>query len=285
MRAGRFPLVTALFAVDPGHEGPFPACAPETASRAQTRARALGLVLVAGGRSASPRAVRDPRRACIVRAVSAPTVLRVVLADERGVCDRARAGDRVALGIILRTYGPILYRSVLLPRLGSDAAAQDALADTYARVVERFDRFEWQDCGVYPWLRVVAMRIALDALRSRRRESLFDPEDLEREIDRAAGEGGGADGADVRLLEARDLESARSRVETALGRINARYARAIRLRILEEQPREDVARELGVTVATFDVVLHRALTALKKVIAKDADDGAPVGSPAPESRS
>ena len=124
----------------------------------------------------------------MVRPVTAP-VLRVTLPDERGLCDRAKGGDRAALGVILRTYGPLLYRTVLLPRLGSDAAAQDALAETYARVVERFDRFEWQDCGVYPWLRVVAMRIALDLLRGRKRESLFEPEDLEREIDRA-GDGG-----------------------------------------------------------------------------------------------
>jgi RNA polymerase sigma factor (sigma-70 family) len=203
----------------------------------------------------------------MVRRVAAP-VLRVTLPDERGLCDRAKSGDRVALGVILRTYGPLLFRTVLLPRLGSDAAAQDALAETYARVVERFDRFEWQDCGVYPWLRVVAMRIALDLLRGRKRESLFEPEDLEREIDRAA-DGAGEPGADVRLLEARDLEQSRARVENALASIHPRYARAIRLRILEERSREEVAKELGVSASTFDVVLHRALGALKKSIAKD----------------
>lgn len=202
----------------------------------------------------------------MVRPVAAP-VLRVTLPDERGLCDRAKAGDRVALGVILRTYGPLLFRTVLLPRLGSDAAAQDALAETYARVVERFDRFEWQDCGVYPWLRVVAMRIALDLLRGRKRESLFEPEDLEREIDRAGD--GGEPGVDVRLLEARDLEQSRARVERALASIHPRYARAIRLRILEERSRDEVAQELGVSPSTFDVVLHRALGALKKSIAKD----------------
>ena len=80
-------------------------------------------------------------------------------------------------------YGPILYRSVLLPRLGAEAIAQDALAETYARVVERFHQFEWQGFGVYPWLRVIAMRIALDMLRARKRETLFDPDDLARELE------------------------------------------------------------------------------------------------------
>lgn len=178
------------------------------------------------------------------------------------LCERARAGDRAALGDLLRRYGPTLYRTVLLPRLGSEAAAQDALGETYARVVERFGKFEWQGCGVYPWLRVVAMRLALDALRSRRRETLFDPSDLEREID--ASERDLTSRGEVELCERRDLAEARERVHQALAQLHPRYAAAIRLRILEERPREEVAQALGVSVATFDVVLHRSLAALKK---------------------
>ena len=56
--------------------------------------------------------------------------------------------------------------------------------------------------------------------------------------------------------------------------MNPRYASAIRLRVLEERPREEVARELGVTVATFDVVLHRAMTALKKALGTGVVPGA-----------
>jgi RNA polymerase sigma-70 factor (ECF subfamily) len=160
----------------------------------------------------------------------------------------------------------VLYRSVLLTRLGSEAAAQDALAETYARFVERLVQFEWQGTGIYPWLRVVAMRIALDMLRARKRESLFEPDDLERAIDAAEREP--STGADVELTEKRDLEDARVRVDGALGSIHSRYARAIRLRILEERPREEVAASLGVSVATFDVVLHRALAALKRALSE-----------------
>lgn len=201
------------------------------------------------------------------------------LEPERLLCERAQNGDRDALGQILRRYGPTLYRAVLLPRLGSEARAQDALADTYARVVERFAQFEWQSCGVYPWLRVVALRIALDHLRARRRETLYEPADLEREIE--ASEREPAASLDADLSERRDLADARSRVERALSRINPRYAQAIRLRVLEERPREEVARTLDVSVSTFDVVLHRALTALKKAIASATPEAGqtPEGAP------
>lgn len=212
--------------------------------------------------------MRDGGVAGIVRAVA---VARPELEAERALCERAKAGDRAALGDLLRRHGPVLYRSVLLPRLGSPAAAQDALAETYARVVERFAQFEWQGCGVYPWLRVVAMRIALDQLRAKKHESLYAPDDLAREID--ASERDLSSRGEAELCEKRDLADARSRVEAALGKINPRYALAIRLRVLEERPREEVAATLGVTVSTFDVVLHRSLAALKKALAASAPAG------------
>jgi RNA polymerase sigma-70 factor (ECF subfamily) len=179
---------------------------------------------------------------------------------ERLLCARAKEGDRRALGELLRTHGPRLYRSVLLPRLGQRAIAEEALATTYTRVIERFHQFEWQDVGVYPWLRVIAFRVAIDHLRRQRRERLFQPEDLERALEAAQHE----DGERAELLERQDLEVARQRVAALLGELNERYALAIRLRILDGHPREQCAVTLGVTVSTFDVVLHRALASLKK---------------------
>jgi RNA polymerase sigma-70 factor (ECF subfamily) len=188
------------------------------------------------------------------------------LEAERLLCEQARAGDRAALGAILRRHGPRLYRSVLLPRLGSVPAAEEALSATYMKVVERFAQFTWQSVGVYPWLRVVALRVALDQLRARKREVLFEPVDLERELDAAEVEQRDAD-----VLERHDLAIAKGRVERLLGRINPRYAQAIRLRVLEERSREEAARELEVSVSTFDVVLHRAMAALRKALSAEGE--------------
>jgi RNA polymerase sigma-70 factor (ECF subfamily) len=154
-----------------------------------------------------------------------------------------------------------------LPKLGSAAAAEEALSTVYLRVVERIAQFTWQNVGFYPWLRMVALRIALDQLRARKREVLFETADIEREIDASEREA-----RDAAALEAHDLAVARNRVSDLLGRINPRYAQAIRLRVLEERPREEAAQELGVSVATFDVVLHRAMAALKKAMALYAEE-------------
>ena len=186
------------------------------------------------------------------------------LAEEQRLCERARAGDRAALGQLLRAHGPRLFRAVLLPRLGSKAAAEEALSVTYLKVVERFDQFSWQSVGVYPWLRVVALRVALDQLRSRKKETLFQPEDLEREIDASEREA-----RDSASSEAHDLQLAKRRVAELVGKLHPRYGRALTLRVIEERPREECAAALEVTTATFDVVLHRAVAALKKELGRE----------------
>jgi RNA polymerase sigma-70 factor (ECF subfamily) len=117
----------------------------------------------------------------------------------------------------------------------------------------------------------VALRVALDALRARKRLVLWEAEDVEREVDASAT----STPVDQRLSERRDREAARAKVDDALSRIHPRYAKVIRMRILEERPREEVAAELEVTPATFDVLLHRAVAALKKALsgAQEDDDG------------
>lgn len=187
----------------------------------------------------------------------------IELERERSLAMRARDGDREALADLLRTHGPRLYRSVLLPRLGSRAAAEDALSLTYMKVVERIAQFSWQDVGFYPWLRSVGLHVAIDQLRKRKRESLFQPEDLERELSNAEHTA-----VDPSQGEQHDLEVARHRVRAVLSKLNPRYEKAIVLRILEEKSRESAAATLGVSVATFDVVLHRAMAALKKALAE-----------------
>ena len=223
----------------------------------EARWAGLGAIRVASiGPSARPRG----------KVLHVPDLNGDALAAEERLCARAREGDRAALGSLLRAHGPRLYRSVLLPRLGNPAAAEEALSITYVKVVERFHQFTWQEVGIYPWLRVIALRVALDQLRARKRELLFMPQDLEREIEDAK-----QDDRDTEAIERHDLAVARQRVERILGRIHPRYSLAIRRRVLEERSREEAARELDVSVSTFDVVLHRAMAALRKALAAEGE--------------
>jgi RNA polymerase sigma-70 factor (ECF subfamily) len=191
----------------------------------------------------------------------------ILSARDRELVQRAQAGDRQALGDLLRAHGPALYRNVLLPRLGSEAAAKDALAEVYEKVLGNIGKFVWQNVGFYPWLRTVALRTAIDHLRRKKRTVLFDTEDLEREVDAQSTQ----TPVDDKLSQLRDARAAQDKVAEALSRINPRYAQAIRLRVLEDRPRDEVARSMEVTPATFDVLLHRALAALKKAVQSGGD--------------
>jgi RNA polymerase sigma-70 factor (ECF subfamily) len=160
-----------------------------------------------------------------------------------------------------------LYRTVLLPRLGRKAAAEEALSITYSRIIERFDQFEWHDVGVYPWMRIIALHVAIDVLRRERRERLFEPDDLERTLEAARRESDKT----TEELERQDLEYARQRVLELLDALNPRYRDALRMRVLEGKSREQCALALSVTVPTFDVLLHRAVTALKKEVCRNSE--------------
>ncbi len=246
--------------------------------------RALAVPIDGGDRrtrravSGSVRAVSErppqelrPRPLARVEEPSAEP-LRPFVSDldgEEALVEKARSGDRGALGSLLQHHGPRLYRAVLLPRLGSEAAARDALSETYAKVCANITKFTWQAKGFYPWLRVIALNTALDQLRGRKRTLLWSPEDVQTELDATNT----ATPLDAKLSEARDRAAAKERVTKALEKINERYAMAIRLRVLEERSREEVAATLDVTVATFDVVLHRALAALRKVLEGSKEGG------------
>jgi RNA polymerase sigma-70 factor (ECF subfamily) len=134
-------------------------------------------------------------------------------------------------------------------------------------VIQQLGQYTWQVGGFYPWLRTLAFRIAIDLLRKDKRTLLFSHDDLTRELD---AEHDGAHG-DCELLAREDARRAREKVRAALERINPRYALAIRLRVLEERPRDEVAAALEVTPATFDVLLHRSLAALRTVLGQSLD--------------
>ena len=62
-----------------------------------------------------------------------------------------------------------------------------------------------------------------------------------------------------------DVQDTQAMIETSLSRLNERYAQVLRLRLLDGRSREECADILGVKVGTFDVLLHRAAKAFRKV--------------------
>lgn len=186
--------------------------------------------------------------------------LGVELEIERRHVEEARAGNLDAMRPILERYAQPLYGTVILPRLGDAASAEEVLRDTLATAVEKIDRFTWQGRSIYPWLRQIAINKVYDVHRqAKRSRRLADAmvHEVETETDPASH-------ADAQLIADQERRAHRSRIDETMTRLPERYRSAIELRLVEELSREECARRLGVTVGTFDVVLFRAVRAFRK---------------------
>lgn len=182
-------------------------------------------------------------------------------AEERALVELAQRGDREALQRVLDRVAKPLYAAVILPRVGNAADAEDILRDALLRGMERIGMYRWTGAGVFPWFRQIAVNLIIDNARRRQRQHRLEDR-FERHVTEV--EPLHHAGADEALIEAQERAVTAQSLQSAMGTLNERYRRAIELRLVEERSREECASILGVTVGNFDVILHRALAALRK---------------------
>lgn len=181
----------------------------------------------------------------------------IPLEEERVVIARLQNGDRAAAATLYGWYGEPLYRQVILPRLPNPDLANDCLAETFVTALTKIAQYRFQNLSVFFWLRRIAINKVIDQYRrSGRTTELLDN----------VGE------EDNPLVEpadkpdrSTDVDETRVMVEKSLSMLNPRYAEVLRLRLIDDRPREECAQILDVKVGTLDVLLHRATKAFRKV--------------------
>jgi RNA polymerase sigma factor (sigma-70 family) len=179
---------------------------------------------------------------------------------EQSAVARLQAGDRAAAAELYQWYGDRLYRAAILPRLPNRELAEDVLKDTFRLALERIEQFKPQGRSIYFWLRRIAINRAIDVHRANKRTRDHEERHTEAEtIDRTMGKPPPRPDRGQEVAETRDM------VESSLSMMNERYATALRLRLIEDRDRDECAEQMGVTVGNFDVILHRACKAFKKV--------------------
>ncbi len=169
--------------------------------------------------------------------------------------EQVQRGDRRAFGELYAAFARPIYGEVLLPRLGSAAAAEDALAETFRAALEKIREYRPQGGSIFGWLARIAVNKATDVHRrgARTGKALASFESLVGPL-REPGPG-----PERRL----DQERLRACVDEVLGGLSPRHRQAIELRILQERPRPECAQRMNVTVGNFDVLLLRALRAFR----------------------
>ena len=186
--------------------------------------------------------------------------LRAELEQEQRLVEEAQRGNLDAMRPILERYAQPLYGTVILPRLGDTAGAEEVLRDTLATAVEKINKFTWQGKSIYPWLRQIAINKVFDVHRqSKRSRRLADAMAHEIPV-----ESDPASHADAMLIADQERRTHRGRIDETMELLQERYRTAIELRLIQELPREECAKRLGVTIGTFDVLLFRAVRAFRK---------------------
>jgi RNA polymerase sigma-70 factor (ECF subfamily) len=129
--------------------------------------------------------------------------------------------------------------------------ARDICQETFVRFHDSLDEIRGEPG---PWLRAVAWRLALDALRRRRR--------LARGLTVRARESVATEAPD-----AAEVRERRDAVERALEDLSERQREVVALRVLGEEPFPEIARALGVSEGSAKVHLRRALERLRSALA------------------
>jgi RNA polymerase sigma factor (sigma-70 family) len=134
---------------------------------------------------------------------------------------------------------------------GDRAVAEDLTAETFAKALERWHRFDPRRGALSTWLCQLARSTALDHFRAearrRRREGRY---------------------AAVESSEAAQVfgEGLSPELEAALARLSAAEREVVALRVVLELDGEGAARVLGISVSACSTRLSRALQKLEKEV-------------------
>jgi RNA polymerase sigma factor (sigma-70 family) len=135
---------------------------------------------------------------------------------------------------------------------GDRGVAEDLTAETFARALERWRRYDPRRGSTRTWLCQLARSAALDHFRSeerrRRRETRYAVVALEEKAEPPFGEG---------------LSPV---LEQALARLSAAEREVVALRVVLELEGDAAARVLGISTTACSTRLSRALQKLEKEV-------------------
>ena len=180
------------------------------------------------------------------------------LAEEQKVIALAQDGDRTAATQIYKWYGTKIFRQVILSRLPDVDRAEEVLWDTFRIVFEKIQQFKSTDRSIFFWIRRIAINLVIECYRKQVKQSKIAEAILAKDaLDSVMST---PEPSPEQGLYNRD---ARALIEKSLEKINPRYAKALRLRLLEDLSREECAKAFEIGVGNFDVLFHRACKAFR----------------------
>jgi RNA polymerase sigma-70 factor (ECF subfamily) len=166
--------------------------------------------------------------------------------------ERARAGDREALGALWRAHQHLLLRYF---RGRGSTQPEDLASQVWIDVAASLHRFSGDSDDFRRWLFTIARRRQIDAARrSARRPEELDP-------------GAGADLADASSAREFDDVGSLDRALALVRRLPADMAEAVLLRVVADLAVDEVAQVMGRREGHVRVLVHRGLRKLAEELA------------------
>jgi RNA polymerase sigma-70 factor, ECF subfamily len=172
-------------------------------------------------------------------------------ADARRLVARAQEGDRRALEELYLMHFDRIY-SYLQMSVGNRHDAEDLTNQTFVKMLESIERFEWRKVPFSAWLFRIAHNLAVDHFRSRRR---WQPEEEPPE----------PPGSEERSAEEEALQAiGRQSMLEMIESLSLDQQQVLTLKFVFNFSNGDVAGILGKTEGAIKSLQHRALASLQR---------------------
>jgi RNA polymerase sigma-70 factor (ECF subfamily) len=162
--------------------------------------------------------------------------------------ERVKAGDLVAFNQIVDKYRDRLMNVIFRMVQGTEEA-EDIVQETFLRVYQHRDSFDFRHC-FSTWLYTIALNLARNELRKRKRFKFFDIFDMQGKEGEIA----------VEMELPSNLPQA---LEKALESLPEKYKTAFVLRDIQELPYEEVAQIMNIPLGTVKSRVNRARAILR----------------------
>jgi RNA polymerase sigma-70 factor (ECF subfamily) len=174
--------------------------------------------------------------------------------DERGVVDRARAGDVAAQGVIFDCYWPKIVRYTYA-HCGNQHDAEDLASEVFLRMVEAIGRFQWRENVPFTaWLfRIARNQVVSHYRRSGNAVPLIDD-----------GAGDPVDPEDPE--ETVQLQLEMDEVYRAAAKLPKLQQEVIRLRFAADLSLADTARILDKKENNIKQLQHKAIAKMRQLL-------------------
>ena len=176
-------------------------------------------------------------------------------AEIRGLVGRAQKGDREALEELYLMHFDRIY-SYLQMTVGNRHDAEDLTNQTFVKMLESIERFQWRKVPISAWLFRIAHNLAMDHFRAHRR---WQPEEEPPEPE---------DSAELSAEDEALQSIGRQSMLEMIEGLSKDQQQVLTLKFVFNFPNGDVATILGKTEGAVKSLQHRALASLQRQLAK-----------------